>query len=223
MTEELRQAVEELQRGLDPAGRNTRKIFDAFYRRLMAYFLRKGVLRADTEDLISTALMTSFERITQLRDPERISAWIYAIARSELGRLLRSRRAEVSIEAGASAEAESGDQSSWIDKILGESPYVRRPETPHEEAIHHELEERIEECIDAMPRQMGRCARLRFLEGWSNQEIAEILQSNSGAVGYNIFEARKHLREALQEIRPGHEEDLDSEGPKGAARLAEEE
>jgi len=77
----------------DPAG------LDGAYRRyadrLHAYSRSLVGDRDAAADVVHDTFLIAAERVGQLRDPDRLSAWLYAIARSECLRRLRQRRRTV--------------------------------------------------------------------------------------------------------------------------------
>src|SRR5689334_16990931 len=65
--------------------------------RLLAY-CRTLVDESDAADAVHDTFVVASQRADQLRDPERLLAWLYAIARHECLRLLRNRRRQVPVQ-----------------------------------------------------------------------------------------------------------------------------
>jgi RNA polymerase sigma factor (sigma-70 family) len=100
-------AIVEAIRAGDPSG--LAAAYDQYGDRLYGYcasLLRDPDLAADA---LHDTLLVAGQRIDQLRDPERLRAWLYAIARNECLRQLRLRRRSVSLEAAAEVSDESVD------------------------------------------------------------------------------------------------------------------
>lgn len=67
-------------------------------------------------DVTAEVFLTAAERLGQLRDPEKLKPWLYAIARNEVYRRSRHRRREVPLSAlGAAAGNLAADEDAFAD------------------------------------------------------------------------------------------------------------
>jgi RNA polymerase sigma factor (sigma-70 family) len=62
------------------------ELYDRYADALHDYARRRTNSEADAADVVHDAFLVAVERIGQLRDPERLRPWLYAIARTELHR-----------------------------------------------------------------------------------------------------------------------------------------
>ena len=100
-------AIVEAMRAGDPGG--LAAAYEGYNDRLYDYC---ASLLHDPEgaaDALHDTLLVAGQRIDQLRDPERLRAWLYAIARNECLRQLRLRQRSVALEAAAELSDESVD------------------------------------------------------------------------------------------------------------------
>lgn len=58
---------------------------------------------------------------------------------------------------------------------------------------------RVEEAMERLPVGQRTALHLRAVEGFSYEEIARVLDSNSGAVRQSVLKARRKLRERLED------------------------
>jgi RNA polymerase sigma factor (sigma-70 family) len=72
--------------------------------------------------------------------------------------------------------------------------------TPHESTEMHESMKRISEFIAALPEKQRQIIHLRDIEGYSYNEICEILELDMNQVKVNLFRARNAVREKLTKI-----------------------
>lgn len=72
--------------------------------------------------------------------------------------------------------------------------------TPHEKAEIHEHMQRINEMIAALPEKQRQVIHLRDVEGYSYNEICEILELDMNQVKVNLFRARNAVREKFIKI-----------------------
>src|SRR5579859_4912783 len=92
---EGRTIVEAMRMG-DPSG--LAAAYDAYGDRLYGYCWSLLRDQDSASDALHDTLLVAGERIGQLRDPDRLRAWLYTIARHECLRQLRIRRRSVSLE-----------------------------------------------------------------------------------------------------------------------------
>ena len=72
--------------------------------------------------------------------------------------------------------------------------------TPHETTEIHERMQRINLLIAALPEKQRQVIHLRDVEGYSYNEICEILELDMNQVKVNLFRARNAVREKLIKI-----------------------
>jgi RNA polymerase sigma factor (sigma-70 family) len=72
--------------------------------------------------------------------------------------------------------------------------------TPHESAEAQESMQRITQLIAALPEKQRQVMHLRDVEGYSYNEICDILELDMNQVKVNLFRARNAVREKLMKI-----------------------
>jgi len=72
--------------------------------------------------------------------------------------------------------------------------------TPHETTEMRESMTRINQLIEALPEKQRQVIHLRDIEGYSYNEICEILELDMNQVKVNLFRARNAVREKLVKI-----------------------
>ena len=72
--------------------------------------------------------------------------------------------------------------------------------TPHESAEIDESMKKVSEMIAALPEKQRQVIHLRDVEGYSYQEICEILELDMNQVKVNLFRARNAVREKMTKI-----------------------
>jgi RNA polymerase sigma-70 factor (ECF subfamily) len=83
-----------------------------------------------------------------------------------------------------------------------EDGYSVRQDTlsPHESTELRESMNRISQFIAALPEKQRQVIHLRDIEGYSYNEICEILELDMNQVKVNLFRARNAVREKLTKI-----------------------
>lgn len=109
--------------------------------------------------------------------PDRFRPWLYKLARNHCLNTVRSRRRR-------------GDRTP-----LPSDTRLHRTQTGHlTRLVNVELQERIERLLAEMPAHYAETLRLRYTEGLSRSEIAEVLGASESTVKTNLFEGLQRLR-----------------------------
>ncbi|HTN71686.1 MAG TPA: sigma-70 family RNA polymerase sigma factor [Methylomirabilota bacterium] len=86
-------------------------------------------------------------------------------------------------------------RSSQGELRLAEYPSSER--TPEQEALGREEQHRIWYSFRALSPRQQEVFVLRYLEGWSTEQVAEALAIREGSVKNHLFRAVHYLRKAL--------------------------
>ena len=128
----------------------------------------------------------------------------------DVGVKLWERRDELSAIRNVEAYAMSAIRNRCLD--YSRSPQNRMDEltddydTVHEQTPYKALEQAdmaafVRRLIDRLPEQQKMVMRLRDVEGYELDEIAEILEMNEGAVRANLSRARQKIRDELLKFK----------------------
>jgi len=75
--------------------------------------------------------------------------------------------------------------------------------TPEQELLAGETRERVQDAIDMLPASQRAVISLRDVEGWSSQEVCDLLAISEGNQRVLLHRARAKVREALEEYLDG--------------------
>jgi RNA polymerase sigma factor (sigma-70 family) len=92
-------------------------------------------------------------------------------------------------------------RSSNGEVQLAEYPSPAR--TPEQEALGQEQRDHIGRAFRKLSRRQQEVFALRYLEGWSTDEVAKALAISEGSVKNHLFRAVRHLRTALKKNGDG--------------------
>lgn len=71
---------------------------------------------------------------------------------------------------------------------------------PDVEAQGREMQAALDEAMEGLPEKQRLSLVLFTIEGWAQKDIAEFLECSVENVKWNVFQARKRLRERLGNV-----------------------
>ena len=166
-----------------------REIYDTFQPQIVRYLARL-VGENEAEDLTQETFAKVHRNLDGFRGDSKLSTWIYRIATN----VARDRLRSASFRGGAStASLDEGmdieDANAWTGEKARNTEGV---------TIRKEMNECIRRFIDDLPEDYSDVLVLQDLEGFKNQEIAEILGISLDNVKIRLHRARTKLRGELQ-------------------------
>lgn len=135
------------------------------------------------DDVAQQVWVTAWERIGELRDVRSWRTWLYRLARN----------------AAVDAGREQTRRRRWLQQI--EQAPVRTPDcpVPESQATRRELMRSMLEAIRGLPPLYREPFVLRHLNGWSYQQIAELMGMPVDSIETRLVRARRLLRETLKD------------------------
>jgi RNA polymerase sigma factor (sigma-70 family) len=167
--------------------RSNPEVFGILVDRYEAAFLRKAksILRSpeDAEEVVQDCFTRIYVYADRFRPQEgaNFGSWAYAI----LTRLAFTRYQKLKKERGATAELEPELYESIPDKI----------EFLEDLSIRSE----VLAALSRIPETAARILRLQFIEGKTQEEIAELEGASVSAVKTRVHRAKKQFKEALDQ------------------------
>ena len=173
-----------------PSVERFEKIVDEYQRRLYGFALRMTGNREDAEEIVQDAFVRAYRALGKMsleqRSELRLQPWLYTITLNVTRNRLRSKRpTNVALDALA-------DPDALLRGATHEGP--PQPETIVEQNADMAL---VERALLQLPMHLRAAATLRFIEGRSHPEIAEILDQPIGTVKSHVHRAVRILRRIL--------------------------
>jgi RNA polymerase sigma factor (sigma-70 family) len=165
--------VEAWQAGDRSAGE---RLFDRYFDPLHRFFDHKTAV--DPADLVQRTFLGCVEARQRFRGACSFRTFLYAIARNELRAHYRSHKRGVEIDFGV---------SSLADLAASPSTLARR-------ASDREV---LEASLRSLPVDLQIAIELRFWEGMSGPELAQVLDVAEGTVRSRLRRALEALQQAL--------------------------
>jgi RNA polymerase sigma-70 factor (ECF subfamily) len=149
--------------------------------------------REDAEEVAQETLLKVFESVDRLRDPARLKAWVFRIAKNQC--LMKRRKSvfapkvELSLDElrpkrsgeGEMAGIEIADWSRLPDSLL----------------LNSELKNALTSAIRQLPEIYRTVVLLRDVEELTTEETAEVLDISTDTVKTRLHRARLALRQSM--------------------------
>lgn len=151
--------------------------------------------REDAEDIAQDVFVEVFRSLEQFREEAKLSTWIYRIAVTKsldhLRRLKRKKR------------------FSSLKRMVGladPSEDIAAPvkDNPAEAFVENERAAVLQNALNSLPENQKTAFLLSKQEGYSNQEIADILKTSISAVESLVHRAKKNLHDKLYKYYSEH-------------------
>jgi len=130
------------------------------------------------EDAAQEAFIEAYRRIADLREPEAFPGWIRRIVVSKCSRRARGNKLEtVSLsKVPESAAAEAG---------------------PAKAVEEQEMRDKVLEAIKSLPDHQRMVTTLFYINGYSQQEVADFLEVAVTTVKKRLYDSRRKLKETM--------------------------
>lgn len=151
--------------------------------------------RDDAQDLVAETAAKAWARRDSLHDQTRFRAWIFRILTNTFISDWR-RQASSPEQLAAEQDSEAEDESFSIFEQLHQ-PFLLWWGNPEQEFLNKLLREHLEQAINALPDNFRVVIILAELEGFTYQEIADMLQLPLGTVRSRLSRGRALLQKAL--------------------------
>ena len=146
--------------------------------KLYRYTLRILKNEDEAKDVVQETMIKVWNKRDELHTYENMEAWCIRVARNLSLDKLKSKH----------------NQSVDIDKAYNLQSSVNSPYSVTET---NDIMQSVHYFINQLPEIQKQAIQLRDIDGFSYQEISEILKLNLNTVKVNLFRARKQIREQL--------------------------
>jgi RNA polymerase sigma-70 factor (ECF subfamily) len=171
-----------------------RELLSRYERPVFSLVYRMVRDRTLAEDLSQEAFIRAFNAIESYKSRYKFSSWIFKIANNHTIDYLRKRKLEtVSID--GSPHARTSEEEAQT-RLVVES----HEEAPDKYVESRELGGQIEEAIGQLRPEYRTAVLLRHVEGYTYEEISEIMELPLGTVKTYLHRARGELKGILAEV-----------------------
>lgn len=171
-----------------------RHIHDTYRPKILRYLTRL-VGEHEAEDVTQTVFVKVSEGLKNFRGEASLSTWIYRIATNAAVDRLRSHSTQRAVAVPLPAQSTLEEH---FDADEYEASADERTPSVDSEAVRIEMNECIQGFIKNLPERYRTVIVLSDIEGFENNEIADILDLSLDTVKIRLHRARQQLKKELE-------------------------
>jgi RNA polymerase sigma factor (sigma-70 family) len=159
-------------------------LYTLYYRRLFSYLFKLTRRAEMVEEVLNDVMLVIWTKAATFDGRSRPSTWIFGIAYHKAMKALAQRR--------------PGEQPG--DSRDGEAPEAVDADEPESLLVKRQLASTLGRALLSLSAEQRSVVELTYYNGFSYQEIAEVMQCPVNTVKTRMFHARRRLRELLPEM-----------------------
>jgi RNA polymerase sigma-70 factor, ECF subfamily len=164
-------------------------------RRLALTFVRTPAL---ADDVVQEAWLGVLKGLDRFEGRSSLRTWIYTIV-ANIARTRAVREARtVPLSSLAPEDGDDGEPSVDPDRFVAEGHWSR-PIEPWRRVLDAEARGVIDSAIANLPPLQAQVIQLRDIEGWSSEEVRNVLQISETNQRVLLHRARSKVRAALED------------------------
>ncbi len=189
--DEDRQLVSACQAGDDDA---FERLVRKYQKRMLNIAFRMIGDYDDACETVQETFLAAYRSIRRFRKEAAFSTWLYAICVNHARNRLKQTRSRGRFEAQSLDDPVETEDGSFGREMASDHP------TALEEIERKELQQKVQECMNRLDDEYREVLVLRDIQGFSYDEIRDILGIPDGTVKSRLFRARDALKAHLLKV-----------------------
>jgi RNA polymerase sigma-70 factor (ECF subfamily) len=189
------ETVEEALEDIAPDDEELRVLFEQqalpFLDQLYAAGMRMTRNPADAQDLVQETYVKAFSAFRQFQQGTNLKAWLYRILTNTFINSYRKKQRDP-------YKNTIDDLEDWqLGEAVSTTSASRVSRSAEAEAIDHLPDSTVKDALQSIPEDFRLAVYLADVEGFSYQEIADIMKTPVGTVMSRLHRGRRLLRDRL--------------------------
>jgi RNA polymerase sigma-70 factor (ECF subfamily) len=195
LEDEAEATIEESLEDASPDDRQLRALFEQqalpFIDQLYAAGMRMTRNPADAQDLVQETYVKAFSAFRQFQQGTNLKAWLYRILTNTFINSYRKKQRDP-------YKNTIDDLEDWqLGEAVSTTSASRVSRSAEAEAIDHLPDSTVKDALQSIPEDFRLAVYLADVEGFSYQEIADIMKTPVGTVMSRLHRGRRLLRDRL--------------------------
>jgi RNA polymerase sigma-70 factor (ECF subfamily) len=141
------------------------------------------------QDVTQSVFLTFIQSIGRFEGRSHVRTWLFGILYRKLSETWRAVKRE--------------NQADDIDDVMEhrfapDGTWARPPRAADQSTLDAEIRAHLAECLDEVPQRQRMAFLLREVDGFSTEEICNVLEVTDTNLGVLLFRVRNRLRECLE-------------------------
>jgi len=164
-------------------------VIDAYMGQIFRAALGAGLDETRAEDVTQATFVTFLEKAEQFDGRSHVRTWLFGILYNKIMEAHReTKRARDFDPIDEVVEQRFDERGGW-----------QRPPRRVDADVHDEdLRKQIDDCMEGVPMRSQLALVLREVEGFSSDEICDILKFSRSHLGVALHRSRNTIRECLE-------------------------
>jgi RNA polymerase sigma factor (sigma-70 family) len=164
-------------------------------------------------DVVQDAFLRAWQRVADLKEPEKFGAWLCGIVRNLAIDAVRARAVR------AAVHGQRNDNSFGGPLDAGPEFAAAQDDGPLEQLDRRDRRDRVAQALQRLDEVSRSALVLRYYENLSSRQIGELLGLAPTAVDMRLMRARRQLRGFLVELEEGIGEPTFVRGSQSAGEV----
>ena len=156
--------------------------------RLLSRFIKD---EHEVNDVVQESFIKAYRALPNFRGDSAFYTWLYRISINTAKNFLANNNKRPIM----ASEITNGD-----GEVMDVVEQVADNLTPEAELMNKQILQTVESAVAKLPEDLRRAITLREMDGWSYEEIAEVMQCPIGTVRSRIFRAREVIAADLRPL-----------------------
>jgi len=148
----------------------------------------------DACEIVQDAFVSAFRNMKHFREEAKFSTWLYTIVVN----LSKNRLKQLTIK-GHREEHTLDSSTNPDDRHLKREPVSDEP-SALENIEKRETQKVVQGCINSLDYEYREVIVLRDIQGFSYEELSDMLKMKEGTVKSRLFRAREALKNCLKKV-----------------------
>lgn len=148
---------------------------------------------SDAEDLLQQTFLRAFQAFDRFERGTNLRAWLFKILTNTFISDYRKRQRQPK-----TVSADENEDFSLYDRLVEEHL------SPEAQVLENLPDEEVKRALEGLPEQFRTAVLLADVQGFSYQEIADMMEVPIGTVMSRLHRGRKQLQRALWEYARTH-------------------
>ncbi|HZC60681.1 MAG TPA: sigma-70 family RNA polymerase sigma factor [Streptosporangiaceae bacterium] len=174
------------------AERRFAALYQAYYRPILAYAVRRVAPGEDAADVVADVFTTAWRRIGELPEAPADRLWLYGVAQRVIAGRRRSARRLFHLTARLRADVGTRQPG----QLASGQPGPGQP-GPGQPGLRDAISDRVVAALDRLSVREREALQLVLWEELSHAEAAQVLGCSANAVAIRVHRAKTRLRREL--------------------------